>query len=163
MANEIPTLIVEDYGGDLDFIRRANRTRSRELGPSSAKRHVGWLEMEFASVEAAEPQGTFLLLDLRYRHRDHRGILELVGNCQNLDKPIPRVVLATSSEPFLNWKGIDRQQCWQLSSCPSSRDLSAALLSFLSLCSMLTDGTAEENTALEPAPHRALGRDTNES
>ena len=119
--------------------------------------------MQFASAEGTEPQGTFLLLDLRYRRREHRRFLELVGNCQDLDKPVARVVLATSSEPFLNWGGIDRKQCWQLPSCPTSRDLSTALLSFLRLWSMFANGTAEENTALELTPHRALDRDTNES
>ena len=163
VANEVPTLIIEDYGGDLDFIQPVSRNRSRELGPSSIQRDVGWLEMQFTSVEGAEPQGAFLLLDLRYRRRQHRRSLELIGNCQNLDKPIPRVILATSSEPFLDWGGIDRKQCWQLPSCPTSRDLSTALLSFFCLCSMFTNGTAEEDTAPEPTPHRALDSDTNES
>lgn len=163
VATEVPTLIVEDYGGDLNFIQPVSRTRSRELGPSSIQRDVGWLEMQFASGEGSEPQGTFLLLDLRYRRREHRRFLELIGNCQDLDKPIPRVILATSAEPFLNWEGIDRKQCWQVPSCPASRDLSAVLLSFLRLCSMLANGTGDKNAALELTPRRALDRNTNES
>jgi hypothetical protein len=149
---EVPILIVEDYGGDLEFIRPAVRPPASESEPFSVMRDVGWLEMQFADVEGAAPQGTFLLLDLRYCHREQRRFLESIGHDRNLNEAVARVILARSSDTSLDWKGFDRKQCWQLRRCLTPEDLSTDLLSFLRLCSMLTNCTAEENSALEPAP-----------
>jgi len=149
---EVQILIVEDYGGDLDFIRPVVRPPARESEPFSVMGDVGWFEVQFAEAEGAAPQGTLLLLDLRYRHRGQRTFLEPIGHDRDRDEAVPRVILANSSEPSLDWVGVDRKQCWQLRSCLTREDLSTALLSFLRLCSTLTNCAAGENSAHEPAP-----------
>ena len=101
--------------------------------------------MQFADTERAEPQGSFLLLDLRNRHRAERGFLESIGHSQDLNETAPRVILAASSEQFLDWKEFDPKRCWQLRSCQTPQELSKALHSFLHLCSMYSNPSAQEN------------------
>jgi hypothetical protein len=153
---EVPLLLVEGYPGDLTFIRPSVRAPARELQPFANKRGVGWIEMRFADTERAEPQGSFLLLDLRNRRRAERGFLELIGHSQDLNETAPRVILAASSEQFLDWKGFDPKQCWQLRNCQSPQDLSKALHSFLHLCSMFMNWPADENTKLDPGRDHAF-------
>lgn len=155
-AAEIPLLLVHGYVGSLDFIRPSVRAPARELQPFATKRGVGWLEMQFADAEGVDPQGNFLLLDLRNRNRAERGFLESIGHPQDLIESLPRVILAASSEQFLDWKGVDPKQCWQLHSCQTPEDLSKALHSFLHLCSMFSNWPADEHTHLDPGREYAL-------
>jgi hypothetical protein len=148
-AAEVPLLLVEGYPGDLNFIRPSVRAPARELQPFANKRGLGWIEMQFADAERAEPQGSFLLLDLRNRHRGERGFLELIGHSQAPNETAPRVILAASSEQYLDWKGFDPKQCWQLRSCQTPQDLLKALHSFLHLCSMYSNWSAQENAEPE--------------
>jgi hypothetical protein len=103
-------LLVEDHAGDLTFVRPAVRAAAHELQPFSIQRSVGWFEMQFADTEGAEPQGTFLLPDLRHRHHEQRRFFESVDLPQKFNVAVPRVILATSSERFLDWTGVDRAQ-----------------------------------------------------
>jgi hypothetical protein len=159
--SNVSVLLVEDYAGDLTFVRPAARAYARELQPFSIQRSVGWFEMQFADAEGVEPQGTFLLLDLRYRHHEQRRFFESVDLPQKFNVAVPRVILATSSEPLLDWAGVDRAQCWQLRDCPSTEDLSTTLRSFLRLCAMFTDCTAEIRPALDPASDYPLSSKAN--
>lgn len=160
LAN-LSILLVEDYPGDLTFLRPAVRAHAGELQPFSIQGSVGWLEMQFADAEGAEPQGTFLLLDLRHRHHEQRRFFESVDLPHKFNVAVPRVILATSSEPFLAWAGVDRAQCWQLRDCTSIEDLSTTLRSFLRLCAMFTDCTGEIRPAFDPASDYALSSKAN--
>ena len=160
LAN-LSTLLVENYAGALTFVRPAVRASAGELQPFSSQRSVGWLVMEFADAEGAEPQGAFLLLDLRHRHHEQRRFFESVDLPRNFNIAVPRVIVATSSEPFLDWAGVDRAQCWQLRDCTSIGDLSTTLRSFLRLCRMFMDCTAELRPALDPAADFALSSKAN--
>ena len=150
----LPVLLVLGYVGDLNFIQPAVRAPARELEPFATRRGVGWLEMQFADAGLAEPQASFLLLDLRNRHRAARGFLELIG--QDRNGTVPCVILVASSEQFLGWKGVDPKQCWQLRSCPTPEDLSKALHSFLLLCSIFSNWPANEHTELDPGRDHAF-------
>lgn len=141
LAN-LSILLVEDYAGDLTFVRPAVRAAPRELQSFPIQRKVGWFEMQLADAEGAEPQAAFLLLDLRHRHQEQRRFFESVDLPQKFNVAVPRVILATSSEPSLDWAGVDRAQCWLLRDCTSMEDLAATLRSFLRLCAMFTDCTA---------------------
>lgn len=152
---EVSLLLVEDYGGDLNFLRPAVRAPARELEPFAIGRSMRWLEVQFADAERAEMEGTFLLLDLRHRHRGEGGFIEPIGQNQPLNEAVPRVILTTSSEDFLGWKGVNPKQCWQLRSCQTPEELSAALRSFLHLCSMFAN-CSDEDTALDPGLDHAL-------
>jgi hypothetical protein len=156
----VSLLLVEDYGGDLKFIRPAVRAPARELEPFAIGRGVRWSEMQFADAERAEPDGTFLLLDLRHHHRGERAFLESIGHNQHPNETVPRVILANSSEDFLGWKGVDPKQCWQLRSCQTPEDLSSAIRSFLRLCSMVAHWPAEEDTAFDLGHDHALSAST---
>lgn len=158
---EVPILLVEDYAGDLNFIRSAFTAPAREPHLFSNQRGIGWFEMRFEDAQEAEPLGTFLVLDLRYCHREHRRFFDPIGHPQGFNEAVPRVILASSSEPLLDWTGVDREQCWRLQSCPSPEDLSAVLRSFLQLCAMFTDCMAEERLALEAVSKRPLTGEAN--
>jgi hypothetical protein len=121
---------------------------------------VRWSEMQFADAERAEPERSFLLLDLRNPRPGERKFLESIGHDQHLNKPLPRVILAASSEDILGWKGVNPKQCWQLRSCQTPEDLSSAIRSFLRLCSMLGHWPAEEDTAFDPGRDHALSTST---
>jgi len=153
---EVSLLLVEDYVGDLSFIQPAGRASAREEEPFSTERGLGWFEMQFVDAERAKAPDTFLLLDLRYCHHEERGFFESIGHPLDLNEVVPRVILANSSEPFLGWTGVDRTQCWQLRSCLSPEDLSAALHSLIQLCARFADSTAEYGSSLESAPGHAL-------
>jgi hypothetical protein len=153
---EIPLLFVQNYEGDLNFIRPAVRAPARELEPFAIAKGVGWSEIEFIDAKRVEQQDTFLLLDLRNRHRGERRFLDSIGQDQHLNKALPRVILATSPEDFPGWKGVIPKQCWQLRSCQTSGDLSAAIRSFLRLCTMIAKGPDEENAALDMGRDHAL-------
>ena len=155
-AAEVSLLVVYGYAGDLTFIRPSVRAPARELQPFATKRGVGWLEMQFVDAEGVEPQGNFLLLDLRNRHHAERGVLESIGHTRDLNGTVPRVILAVPSEQFLDWKGVDPKRCWQLRSCQTPQDLSKALHSFLHLCSMFSNWPADEHTDLDPGRDYAL-------
>lgn len=157
---EAPVLLVEHYGGDLNFIRPAVRAPARELEPFAIGRGLRWSEMQFADAERAEPQRSFLLLDLRNRRPGERKFLESIGHDQLLNKPLPRVILAASSEDILGWKGVNVEQCWQLRTCQTPEDLSSAIRSFLRLCSMFAHWPAEEDTAFDPGRDHALSART---
>lgn len=157
---EAPVLLVEHYGGDLNFIRPAVRAPARELEPFSIGRGVRWSEMQFTDAERAEPRGSFLLLDLRNRRPGERKFLESIGHDRHLNKPLPRVILAASLEDILGWKGVNAEQCWQLRSCQTPEDLSSAIHSFLHLCRMLADWPAEEDTAFDPGRDHVLSGKT---
>ena len=154
--NEAQCLLVYDYAGDLNFLRPTVGVPTRELQPFASKKGVGWLEMKFHGTERAEPQDNFLLLDLRNRHRAERGFLELIGHGQHLDESLPRVILAVSAEQFLGWKGVAPQHCWHLRSCQTPEDLSAALHSFLNLCSTIANWPGEEKSTLGSVSGDAL-------
>jgi hypothetical protein len=153
---EVPLLFVQNYEGDLNFIRPAVRAPSRELEPFAIARGVGWCEMEFIDAKQVEQQDTFLLLDLRNHHRGERRFLDSIGYDQHLNKALPRVLLATSPEDTLGWKGVNPKQCWQLRRCQTSEDLSAAIRSFLRLCTMFAKGQDEKNAALDTGRDHAL-------
>lgn len=148
-------LVVEGYGGDLNFLRPAVRAPARELEPFAIGRSKRWSEVQFADAERAELQGTFLLLDLRHRHRGEGGFIEPIGQTQPLNEAVPRVILANSSEDFLGWKGVNPGQCWRLRSCQTPEELSAAIRSFSYLCSMFAN-CPDEDTALDPGLDHAL-------
>lgn len=156
VAAEVSLLLVYGYAGDLTFIRPSIRAPARELQPFAAKRCVGWTEMRFVDAERAKPQGNFLLLDLRDRHRAESAFHELIGHNQGLNGTVPRVILAASSEQFLDWKGIDPKQCWQLRSCQTPEDLATALHSFLRFCSMFSNWPTDEHTELDPGRDHAF-------
>jgi hypothetical protein len=157
---EPPVLLVEHYGGDLDFIRPAVRVPAREFEPFAIGSGVRWTEMQFTDAERVEPQRGLLLLDLRNRRPGERKFLESIGHDQHLNKPLPRVILATSSEDILGWKAVNPKQCWQLRSCQTPEDLSSAIRSFLRLCSFLAHCPDEEDTAFDPGRDHALSART---
>ena len=157
---EAPVLLVEHYGGDLNFIRPTVRAPARELEPFAIGRGVRWSEMQFANAERVEAQRSFLLLDLRNRRPGERKFLESIGHDQHLTKPLARVILAASSEDILGWKGVNPKQCWQLRSCQTPEDLSSAIRSFLRLCSTVAHWPAEEDTAFDPGRDHALSART---
>ncbi|HET7106237.1 MAG TPA: hypothetical protein VFI38_05455 [Candidatus Acidoferrum sp.] len=117
--------------------------------------------MKFHDTEWTQPQYGFLLLDLRNRHRGERGFLESIGHGPYPESSLPRVILAAASEQFLGWKGVDPQQCWHLRSCQSPEDLSAALQSFLNLCSIISDWPVEKNSPLGSVREHVLMGKTN--
>lgn len=151
---EVPILLVEDYADDLNFIRSAVTVPPGGPHLFSNQRGIGWFEMRFEDAQEAELQGTFLVLDLRYRHRERRSFFASIGHPQGFNDALPRVIFASSSEPFLDWTGVDREQCWRVRSCPSPEDLSAVLRSFLQLCAVFLDCMVEEPSALEPVSER---------
>ena len=159
---EVSLLLVHGYVGDLKFIRPAVRAPARELEPYAAK-VVGWFEMQLAEGERPEPQFNFLMLDLRDCHHADRAFFESIGDSQELNKTIPRVMHAPSADQFLGWMRVDPKRCWHLGNCQTSEELSAALRSFLCLCSMIANWPAEENTALDPGrDHVFSGRSDKE-
>ena len=156
VPDEVQVLLVLGFVGDLNFIRPAVRAPARELAPFATRRGVGWVESQFVDAERAHLPGNFLLLDLRNRHRAEYELLKSIGHKHDLNKRVPRVILATSSEQILGWKGDHPQQCWGLPICPTPEDLSTALHSFFHLCSILANRPAEENFPSDPDSDHAL-------
>ena len=140
---KLATFLVVDYAGDLTFAQPVVRTPIRQLQPFPIQRSLGWTEMQFVDAGGSEPLGPFLMLDLRHHQNQQRIFVESVALSQKFDAAFPRVILATSSEPLPNWVGVERAQCWQIRDCTSMEDLSTTLRSFLRLCPLFTDGTAE--------------------
>lgn len=140
---KLATLLVADYAGDLTFAQPVVPTPIRQLQAFPIQRSLEWIDMQFVDAGGTEPLGTFLMLDLRHRHNQQRIFLESVALSQEFNVALPRVILATSSEPFPDWVGVERAQCWQIRDCSSMGDLSTTLRSFLRLCALFTDRTAE--------------------
>jgi hypothetical protein len=143
--SETPVLVVEGYQGELGLVEETTGTLARQLGRLSVLTGGGIVEMQFADEQESASPESFLLLDLRYRRRGERSLLESIGGTPDLGNAILLVILVSSMEQFDDWRGIDATHCWQLKGSPSQLDLLCALRSFLRFCRLFANWQANRS------------------
>jgi hypothetical protein len=146
--NEAPVLLVEGYEGELEFIGQTTGTAAGRVEPLSILKGGGLVEMQIAGDRDSASPETFLLLDLRQRGHEERGLLDSIGGIPDPRGTVPLVMLVTSIEQFENWRGINATYCWQLRGGPSPAELGPALRSFLQLCAVITNRSTANKRAL---------------
>jgi hypothetical protein len=150
VGNEAPILLVEGYGGELEFIAGNAGIPIGLLTPVSILKGGGPVEVQFADERNSALRQTFLLLDLRYRGHGVRGFLDSIGGIPDLGGTVPLVILVSSIEQFETWRGINASHCWQLRSRPSPAELAPALRSFLQLCAVFANRSNANKRAFSP-------------
>jgi hypothetical protein len=146
--SETPVLVVEGYEGKLGLVEETTDTLARQLEKLSVLTGGGMVEMQFADEQDSASPESFLLLDLRYRRRGERSLLESIGGIPDLGNAVVLVILVSSMEQFDDWRGLNATHCWQLKGSPSRVELLTALRSFLRFCRLFANWQANQ----KPAP-----------
>ncbi len=151
-----PILLAEGYEDDLRVIGQRARMRANVLERSSILDGTGPVEMLFATDQGAASPESFLLLDLRNRRNEARGLPESIGGHADLGPSVPLLILVNSMEQFQGWRGMDAEHCWQLRGHPSPANLATALRCFLHLCATFTQCPPAGGPSLDEAAQNTL-------
>ena len=128
-----PILVVEGYQGHIAEIGQTLGAGTPRLQQKPAANGEELVLMRLNVRQRASSPGTFLLLDLRRLPDGGDRLLDSIAGKLDANYVTPVVILVTSLEQFCQWGSTDRKRCWKYRGCPSSADLTTALLSLLPL------------------------------